>query len=76
MYFSGTGDLCTALLLAWSQRLPNDFQRVCEITMSIMQRVLDSTVERGSNEILLIENKDSYEHPTVTVTATCHPIPT
>ncbi|XP_031570083.1 pyridoxal kinase-like [Actinia tenebrosa] len=42
--FTGTGDLFTSLLLAWSYRHPHDLQLACEKTMSTVQTILKRTI--------------------------------
>lgn len=80
-YFSGTGDLTTAMLLGWivkkkgeeatSTTAPGVFSfptLVCalELTMSTLQSVIHRTAAAKSEELLLIQSKSEIERPHVT----------
>lgn len=68
--FSGTGDLCAALTLAWLQAHPDDLATVGEKVTATLQAVLERTVAHASgHELRLIQSKDDIEHPHVTVRA-------
>lgn len=43
-YFTGTGDLMTALILGWSHKYPNDLEKATELAVSSLQSVLKRTV--------------------------------
>lgn len=43
-YFTGTGDLMAALLLGWTYKYPNDFEKAAELAVSSLQSVLQRTV--------------------------------
>jgi pyridoxine kinase len=46
-YFTGTGDLFSALLLGYIDRYPNNFGRALEIAVSALQVVLKDTAEKA-----------------------------
>lgn len=43
-YFTGTGDLMTALLLGWSHKFPDDLDKAAELAVSSLQAVLKNTI--------------------------------
>lgn len=43
-YFTGTGDLMTALLLGWSHKYPDDLDKAAELAVSSLQAVLKNTI--------------------------------
>lgn len=45
-YFTGTGDLFSALLLGWIDRYPEDLQSALEHAVGGVQGVLEETVRR------------------------------
>lgn len=68
--FTGTGDLCAALLLAWSDRHPDDLPLVMEKVIGTMHAVLRRTVQHvdgddtvASRELKLIQSKRDIEDP-------------
>lgn len=71
--FVGTGDLTTALLMAWLHRTNNDLAASCSKTMSSLKCVLDRTFKsaqesgQGLNaktlELKLIQSKKDIEDP-------------
>ncbi|KAJ4823629.1 hypothetical protein Tsubulata_032164 [Turnera subulata] len=78
-YFTGTGDLMTALLLGWSNKYPDDLSRAAELAVSSLQALLQRTVadyqkagydpQSSSLEIRLIQSQDDIRHPQVTYKA-------
>ncbi|OWA50567.1 Pyridoxal kinase [Hypsibius exemplaris] len=74
--FTGTGDLFTALLLAWMTKT-GDLQRSCDITVSTLQAVLKRTWKHFQEncqdpqpclrhlELRLIQSKRDIENPVV-----------
>lgn len=70
-YYTGTGDLFAALLLAWLNRLPHDFQRVLENVLSTIQDVLKMTLELGGRncDLKLIQSRHVIADPTVSLHA-------
>ncbi|CAH1421380.1 unnamed protein product [Lactuca virosa] len=44
-YFTGTGDLMTALLLGWSNKYPENLDKAAELAVSSLQAVLSRTLE-------------------------------
>ncbi|KAL3686899.1 hypothetical protein R1sor_013208 [Riccia sorocarpa] len=44
-YFTGTGDLMTALLLGWSYKYPDDLSKAAELAVSSLQGVLRKTIK-------------------------------
>ena len=72
--FTGTGDLCAALLLAHSALQPSNVPAVMEQVINTMFAVLQRTMESAgttaasmssssSRELKLIQSKDLIEHP-------------
>lgn len=50
--FTGSGDLFTALLLAWLHKHSDDFKLACEKAVSTMQHVLRRTLEHSKQVVL------------------------
>ena len=71
--FVGTGDLTTALLLAWFYRTNNDLALSCSKVMSTVKAVLDRTIRFAENsgegfnvrtlELKLVQSKRDIEDP-------------
>jgi pyridoxine kinase len=78
-YFTGTGDLTTALLLGWSNKYPDNLETAAELAVSSLQALLKRTVEdykrsgfdpsTSSLEIRLIQSQDEIRNPAVTCKA-------
>ncbi|TMW59970.1 hypothetical protein Poli38472_000012 [Pythium oligandrum] len=70
-YYTGTGDLFSALLLVWLHRLPNNFKLVLENVISTIQAVLKITLKLGGRncELKLIQSRHVIANPTSRVTA-------
>jgi len=68
-YFTGTGDLFTALLLAHLCHDPDSLAAVCERAVSAILAVLTRTAAAGSWELRLIQSKRDIEQPVITVHA-------
>lgn len=74
-YFTGTGDLMTALLLGWSNKYPDDLDKASELAVSSLQAVLQRTVSdyklagfdprSDSLEIRLIQSQEDIKNPQV-----------
>ncbi|CAA6671391.1 unnamed protein product [Spirodela intermedia] len=74
-YFTGTGDLMTALLLGWSNKSPDDLGKASELAVASLQALLQRTVadyekvgfdpKSSSLEIRLIQSQDDIRHPLV-----------
>uniref|UniRef100_A0A1D1YBT7 pyridoxal kinase n=1 Tax=Anthurium amnicola TaxID=1678845 RepID=A0A1D1YBT7_9ARAE len=74
-YFTGTGDLTTALLLGWSNKYPDDLGKASELAVSSLQALLQRTVKdyekvnfdpkSSSLEIRLIQSQDDIRNPQV-----------
>jgi len=68
-HFTGTGDLCAALLLGWTAREPNNLPLVMQKVISTMYSVIKSTWEQSknlnekNNELRLIQSKKVIEEP-------------
>ncbi|CAB1346958.1 unnamed protein product, partial [Coregonus sp. 'balchen'] len=58
--FVGTGDLFTAMLLAWSHHHPNDLKAACEKTVSVLHHL----------ELRMVQSKKDIEDPDIVVEAT------
>lgn len=66
-YYTGTGDLFAALLLAWLYKLPEDFPRAIENVVSTIQDVLRITLRLGGRDcdLKLIQSRHVIANPTV-----------
>ncbi|XP_058087322.1 pyridoxal kinase isoform X1 [Magnolia sinica] len=74
-YFTGTGDLMTALLLGWSNKYPDNLDKASELAVSSLQALLQRTVadyrsagfdpQSSSLEIRLIQSLDDIRNPQV-----------
>ncbi|XP_065872289.1 pyridoxal kinase [Euphorbia lathyris] len=74
-YFTGTGDLMTALLLGWSNKHHDNLARAAELAVSSLQALLQRTVDdytsvgydpkSSSLEIRLIQSQDDIRHPQI-----------
>ncbi|KAF7831072.1 pyridoxal kinase isoform X1 [Senna tora] len=74
-YFTGTGDLMTALLLGWSNKYPDNFDKAAELAVSSLQALLERTVNEYKSaghdpqstnlEIRLIQSQDDIRSPQV-----------
>ncbi|KAH7529157.1 hypothetical protein FEM48_Zijuj05G0154700 [Ziziphus jujuba var. spinosa] len=74
-YFTGTGDLMTALLLGWSNKYPDNLGKAAELAVSSLQALLQRTLKdykeaghdpkSSSLEIRLIQSQDDIRNPEV-----------
>ncbi|XP_043696080.1 pyridoxal kinase [Telopea speciosissima] len=74
-YFTGTGDLMTALLLGWSNKYPDNLDRASELAVSSLQALLRRTIndyksagfdpQSSSLEIRLIQSQEDIRNPQV-----------
>ncbi|PIA33519.1 hypothetical protein AQUCO_04100156v1 [Aquilegia coerulea] len=74
-YFTGTGDLMTALLLGWSNKYPDHLDKAAELAVSSLQALLHRTLtdyervgynlQSSSLEIRLIQSQDDIRNPQV-----------
>ncbi|CAN1351575.1 Pyridoxal kinase [Linum perenne] len=74
-YFTGTGDLMTALLLGWSNKYPDNLDKAAELAVSSLQALLQRTVAdyrkagydpaASSLEIRLIQSQDDIRNPDI-----------
>ncbi|EPS61548.1 hypothetical protein M569_13249, partial [Genlisea aurea] len=74
-YFTGTGDLMTALLLGWSNKYPNNLEKAAELSVSSLQAVLGRTLDdykktghdcrSSSLEIRLVQSVEDIRNPEV-----------
>ncbi|KAK7290184.1 hypothetical protein RIF29_04419 [Crotalaria pallida] len=74
-YFTGTGDLMTALLLGWSNKYSDNLERAAELAVSTLQALLHRTIhdyksaghdpQSTSLEIRLIQSLDDIRNPQV-----------
>ncbi|KAB1211276.1 Pyridoxal kinase [Morella rubra] len=74
-YFTGTGDLVTALLLGWSNKYPDNLAKAAELAVSSLQALLHRTVDdykraghnpqSSSLEIRLVQSQDDIRNPQV-----------
>lgn len=75
-YFTGTGDLMTALLLGWSHKFPDDLDKAAELAVNSLQAVLKNTIadygEAGTKpktkqlELRLIQSVKALQSPEIT----------
>jgi len=71
-YYTGTGDLVAALLLAWTHRHPQQLDLALEKCNATMQAVMQRTAiahNYGPGELKLIQSKRDIEDPQVTIRA-------
>ncbi|KAL4582447.1 hypothetical protein LXL04_006996 [Taraxacum kok-saghyz] len=78
-YFTGTGDLMTALLLGWSNKYPDNLDKAAELAVSSLQAVLSRTLkdyekagydpQSSSLEIRLIQSQDDIRNPQIKYTS-------
>ncbi|KAA3474627.1 pyridoxal kinase isoform X1 [Gossypium australe] len=78
-YFTGTGDLMTALLLGWSNKYPDNLDKAAELAVSSLQALLQRTLndytsagfdsKSSSLEIRLIQSQDDIRQPKLTFKA-------
>ena len=61
-YFSGTGDLFSALLLGWMAK-GDSAETACEKTVATLKVVLERTAAAKSFELKLVQSKDAVENP-------------
>ncbi|XP_052204592.1 pyridoxal kinase [Diospyros lotus] len=74
-YFTGTGDLTTALLLGWNNKYPDNLDKAAELAVSSLQALLQRTLndykragydcQSSSLEIRLIQSQEDIRHPRV-----------
>lgn len=74
-YFTGTGDLTTALLLGWSNKYPDELEKAAELAVSSLQALLQKTIadykragfdpQSSSLEIRLIQSQNDIRNPVV-----------
>ncbi|CAJ2653153.1 pyridoxal kinase [Trifolium pratense] len=74
-YFTGTGDLTTALLLGWSNKHPDNLEKAAELAVSSLQALLQRTLndyksaghdpKSSSLEIRLIQSQDEIRSPQI-----------
>ncbi|KAL9226513.1 hypothetical protein vseg_002319 [Gypsophila vaccaria] len=78
-YFTGTGDLTTALLLGWSNKYPDNLAKAAELAVSSLQALLQRTIndyrnagfdpKTSSLEIRLVQSQDDIRNPQIKHTA-------
>ncbi|KAI3936797.1 hypothetical protein MKW98_021659 [Papaver atlanticum] len=74
-YFTGTGDLTTALLLGWSNKYPDNLDKASEFAVSTLQALLHRTItdyesvgfdpSSSSLEIRLVQSQEDIRSPKV-----------
>lgn len=71
-HFTGTGDLISALILAWTERLPKDLQTACTHAMASVTGVLLRTKKMPKSngacpffELRLIQSQEEILHPPI-----------
>eukprot|EP00271_Cylindrocystis_brebissonii_P008008 TRINITY_DN22012_c0_g1_i1.p1 TRINITY_DN22012_c0_g1~~TRINITY_DN22012_c0_g1_i1.p1 ORF type:complete len:442 (-),score=39.69 TRINITY_DN22012_c0_g1_i1:780-2105(-) len=74
-YFTGTGDLTTALLLGWTYKYPDDLARATELTVATLQSVLARTLGDWSRtrvtpsvkqlELRLVQSREDIMNPII-----------
>ncbi|XP_074308337.1 pyridoxal kinase [Silene latifolia] len=78
-YFTGTGDLTTALLLGWSNKYPDNLAKAAELAVSSLQALLQRTIndyrhagfdpKTSSLEIRLVQSQDDIRNPQIKLVA-------
>lgn len=70
-YYTGTGDLFAALLLAWLHRFPKNFKHVLESVISTIQDVLRITLKLGGKncDLKLIQSRNVIANPVIRIHA-------
>ncbi|URD73999.1 Phosphomethylpyrimidine kinase [Musa troglodytarum] len=78
-YFTGCGDLMTALLLGWSNKYPDNLEKASELAVSNLQAVLQRTLadytaagfdpQSSSLEIRLVQSQDDIRNPEIKLKA-------
>lgn len=77
-YFTGTGDLMSALLLGWSYKYPHDLAKAAELAVASLQGVLRHTIRdykqagespKNQLELRLIQSQSEIKSPEVTLFA-------
>ncbi|CAL9064465.1 pyridoxal kinase-like isoform X1 [Musa acuminata AAA Group] len=78
-YFTGSGDLMTALLLGWSNIYPDNLEKASELAVSSLQAVLQRTLadyttagfdpQSSSLEIRLVQSQDDIRNPEIKLKA-------
>ncbi|KAK9683140.1 hypothetical protein RND81_10G119200 [Saponaria officinalis] len=78
-YFTGTGDLTTALLLGWSNKYPDNLAKAAELAVSCLQALLQRTIndyrsagfdpKTSSLEIRLVQSQDEICNPQIKLRA-------
>jgi pyridoxine kinase len=68
--YTGTGDLCSALLLAHTARFPDNLPKAMELVSNTMQAVVERTHKASSRsvksrELRLIQSQSDIENPTI-----------
>lgn len=61
-YFSGTGDLFSALVVGWMAK-GHSAEEACERTVATLKVVLERTAAAKSFELKLVQSKDAVENP-------------
>uniref|UniRef100_A0A1A7WPB9 Pyridoxal kinase n=1 Tax=Iconisemion striatum TaxID=60296 RepID=A0A1A7WPB9_9TELE len=80
--FVGTGDLFTAMLLAWTHHHPKDLKIACEKTASVMHHVIKRTITYANEvagpgnkpspaqlELRMVQSKADIENPAIVIEA-------
>ncbi|CAM6102518.1 unnamed protein product [Calypogeia fissa] len=78
-YFTGTGDLMSALLLGWSHKYPEDLAKAAELAVASLQGVLKRTVgdyeqvgvpaNMNQLELRLVQSQFEIKSPQITLFA-------
>ncbi|ETW09169.1 pyridoxal kinase, variant 1 [Aphanomyces invadans] len=70
-YYSGTGDLFAALLLAWLAKHPTNLKLVLETVVATVQAVMRRTndAQSANRELKLIQSRRDIESPTIVLKA-------
>lgn len=50
-YFTGTGDLCASLILAWLHKHPHNLKLALELAINGLQAVLSDTIRHCGDEV-------------------------
>ncbi|KAF0711772.1 Aste57867_5030 [Aphanomyces stellatus] len=68
-YYSGTGDLFAALLLAWLTKYPYNLKHVLENIVATIQAVMKRTndAQSANRELRLVQSRRDIESPTIAI---------
>lgn len=69
-YFTGVGDLLAAMLLVHEEKFEDDFGKIIEYAVNIVNSVIQNSIRfpiMGKDEISLIASKNDIEFPRIRI---------